>query len=502
MAEIVGLTASVVAITAAAGTALKVAGRMVDLAKDLSTASNDIRDFADDMQVFYMAIDLSLNCLRRHSETSTVATSPVLTSLLEKNGFEMLVDKSKRTRRRINKAWTIAKSIQSKPHMFSDTRSAIKWVFRKPEILALRPHLEAFKTDILVIITSLAIELKMFSLEGDLPEPIVREKLQEIEDLKAQIKVHVKTIALAQEREERYRQREYRDSSRPEGPYERQETLEDILVGLGSSIGGNSRAPSQRGLSPSSSTTTDIFRRPSEATTDASTPPSTPQSESPQSSRHVGSPSSSYRFLGTDLTVGDPPLLRPPTGRQVGSRESVSQEQEQVRSAQVPPLRQKQERVVADSTPTPPIQIQSTSSSSEKVVPEGSIPVRCSRATGYINTPTGLVEAKAKIATNFPEHAISAEYANILGLPIQPHGEGSENGTRMLENFYSNGVEIISTGTVTLEWRGASTTPPFIVKCRVFPDQPENLVFGKNFLERRTFYADGGEDALGGEWMR
>lgn len=339
--------------------------------------------------------------------------------------------------------------------------------------------------------------------------------------LKAHIDVLVEEISLNQKREKRRNQRQSRRSSSQQEPHEISNTLEDILVDFGSSIVVEASNSSERDSSPSSSTRSGIFLRPSEATTDASTPPSTPQSgsshssrfvppttrsEDPHTSRYVKPPSSVYRFLGTELAASDPPLRRPPKFSQVENRRAP--EQQHMPSAQLPPLRHRQERpvqAVLDSIPTPSTQIEPTSSNSEKVASrqsEGSSPIRFAKALGFINTPKGLVQAKAKITTDFPEHAISAEYAGRLDLPIKAHGDGSGDGTRMLESFFSSGEEVVSTGTVELEWRGASKTPPFIIKCRVFPDQPEDLVFGKNFLERRTFYANGGEDEYGGEWLR
>ncbi|KAH7417383.1 hypothetical protein BKA64DRAFT_702153 [Cadophora sp. MPI-SDFR-AT-0126] len=504
MAELVGFTASIVAITGAAGCAAKASVKMVRIAKTLSAAREEMEEFADDIRLFSTAIDTSLDSLRSLSENPALATSPILKALLEKGGFELLIQKSGRTQKHITKAWDTAKLMQRKPIVLRKARTALKWVIRQPNILALRSELDGFKSDILLIMSSLTLELKVRCLQdsNNIPEAIYQQQLLEIKQLKGQINFLVKEIALSQKREKRWNQRQARSSTSLVEPYEAPDTLESILMDLGSSMVDESRAPSQPRPSPSSSTTTGMSHRPSEATSDASTPPSTPQSENPKSSHYTRSSSSSYRYLGKELPAGDPPLLRLPMGKQVESRVSISQEREQIRSAQVPPLRHKQGRLIAESRPNSPRQIQSISSSREIDVPEGSTPIRRPKANGYINTPNGLVVATARIATDFPEHAISAKYANSLGLSIQPHGGGSKNGTRMLANFYSKGEEVLSSGTVTLEWSGASTTPPFMVLCRVFPDQPVNLVFGTSFLERREFYANGGEDALGGEWMK
>lgn len=296
---------------------------------------------------------------------------------------------------------------------------------------------------------------------------------------------------MSQEREKIRRRRQPEYSGTLEERYERPETLQSILIDLGSSMADHGQVPSPDGQqSPSSSTTTSIFRRPSEVATDTNTPLSTPNSSHPGSLYHVRQPSSSRDGSSFALPINDlqlpglPPLV-PPT-----------------LPSSIPPLRHKR-RVNTDLTPDPPSLAESTLLDDQDVsiAPQIATKARASRASGYINTPSGLVEITVKVTEMFPENAISVTYAKLLGLNIQPHS-GSVDGTRMLANFYSNNEEVVSTGDVILEWRGASATPPFNVKCKVFPGQLVDLVFGHTFLERRSFYAMGGEDKDGGEWMR
>ncbi|KAH7317380.1 hypothetical protein BKA65DRAFT_113633 [Rhexocercosporidium sp. MPI-PUGE-AT-0058] len=499
MAEVAGL---VIAITTVAGTAAKVSTKLIRLANDLSSASEDIEEFADDMKLFSMAITISLNCLRRYTEEPALATSPVLKNLVETKGMEQLLHASARSQRRITKTWDIAKSVRKNRRLFEDLRTSVKWLYKKQDILVLRSLLGEFKSDILLIVNSLALELKLNILQsGDIPESVHQAMLLEIEDLKAQIKVQVKTLALAQEREERQRQRQSMSSTGAGDPYQHRDTLQDILVDLGTSMVEHGLVPSSDGHSPSSSTTTDMFSRPSEVTTNASTPISTPLSESPQSSSRGGNRNSSYRYIGTELPVDDLSQQHPRHGKQVENKDSSARDQHQGPSSHVPLLRHKP-LSVARNTPATPQLTEANVARPEQIVPGSSTPAERLGVTGYINTSDGLEHVKAEATTKFPQGAISERFAKSLGLVIQPYGDGSEDGSKLLESFYSNGEEVKSTGYVILEWRGASTTPPFNIKCGVFPDQPKDLVFGDEFIKRREFYADGGEDENGGKWMK
>lgn len=162
MAELIGLIASVITVTEVAMT---VSGKMMGLAKELSLAGEEIEDFAIALRGFYIAVDLSLNGLDRYTKTSALKESPVLKRLLETGGFELLKEQSKRNKRRIRKAWKVAKGVKSTAYFFEDALTAINWVFRKSELLALSPQLADFKLDILLVINSLILEMKLDSVE-------------------------------------------------------------------------------------------------------------------------------------------------------------------------------------------------------------------------------------------------------------------------------------------------------------------------------------------------
>lgn len=323
----------------------------------------------------------------------------------------------------------------------------------------------------------------------------------------------MKTIALSQEREERRLQlRRAQSPGTPEGQDEQRETLEDILMDIGTSLTEHGSASDPEGSSSSSSMMTYSTRRPSALATNASTPPSTPLPASPRSSHRVQEPYTSNR-----LSFPEPPVdmllqKRARKGKMTARKTHGIQGQQQNQLPDITPLRHKQQLIAADSTPVPLGWIGSSVSGHQDVVsirqtpspdePQIFVETQTSRVSGYINTPDGLVPAKVQLTTKFPAHAISANYVNLLGLSVEPYGDGSNEGTRKVANFYSNGEEVVSIGEVTLQWRGALTTPPFNIRCRVFPDQSVNLVLGKSFLEKRDFYANGGEDEDGGEWMR
>ncbi|KAH7364122.1 hypothetical protein BKA65DRAFT_129941 [Rhexocercosporidium sp. MPI-PUGE-AT-0058] len=515
MAELVGVIASVVTIINVVST---LSGLMMDLAKLSPAAGEEIEDFATDLCAFYMAVDLSLNCIHRYMKAPALEQSPVLRNLLKTGGFELLKQKSRQIKRRVQKAWKVAKSVESKFSFFKDKWTAINWLIRKPELLSLRPELEAFKTTIILIITALALEMKLDSLtelenvRGSIPENIFEEKLAEIEDLKAQIRVQVKMIAFSQEREERRRQRLTNSPGTLEERLERRETLQVIIMDIGTSLAEHGRVTNLERLSRSSSTTEYSSRRPSDIETNASTPLSTPLSASPRSEHRMQQSSTRNRLSSPGPPIEISPHGRTSKGKIAHRRDHGTQAQRRNQLPGIHPLRHKQQPIVANLEQIPSRLAESSMSGQDEVIssqptqsfdePQISVESQGFRVSGYINTPDGLVPAKVQVTKEFPAHAISAKYADILGLVVEPHGNGSVDGTRKLANFYSRGEEVVSIGKVTFQWRGASTTPPFNVTCRVFPDQPVNLVFGKDFLERRSFYASGSEDKDGGEWMR
>lgn len=182
MAELVGLTASIVAITGAAGCAAKVSVKMLRVAKTLAAAGEEMEDFADDIQLFSTAVDTSLDSLKEFSKTPALVASPLLKSFIERKGFAMLIKKSERTQRHISRAWDTAELMQTKRRLFPKTRLALDWFIQQPEILALRSELDGFKADISFIMHTLTLQLRMIHLESsnDMPDEIYRQQFIEM----------------------------------------------------------------------------------------------------------------------------------------------------------------------------------------------------------------------------------------------------------------------------------------------------------------------------------
>ncbi|KAH9215439.1 hypothetical protein DL95DRAFT_408616 [Leptodontidium sp. 2 PMI_412] len=529
MAEILGATASAITISAVAGAAFTVGGRMISLAKELAAAGEEMEDFGTDLQLFYMAVDFSLNCLDRYLKTPTLKDSPVLKNLEKTGGFELLKQKSRQTKRRIHKAWKVAKLVQSKVFILKDTFTAINWVFRKPELLALRPELEAYKTSISLIINTLGLEMKLDSIVGlsslmklgspeeALLERMLREKTVEIEELKDQIRVQVKTMALSNDREEK-RRRQSKTLGMPEERYEQRETLQDVLIDLGTSMIEREQVAQPGNLSPSSSLSANSSARRSSSHSSTSTVPSTSPASNSGSSIPQEEPSQ-RRPAGPSTNLLPKPL-QVKNERHRSTSEDINRVQQQHSVSHVPSLRHKQRRIANLAPlpdPTPPVPIEEALASNQakqvdysSVKPTSSY-LQCFNGSGNMRSESGYIAVHgeripttANLDPECPQNLISIALAARLGLVIEPHDAAGEDGSREVVIAFPNGEKRKSSGEVTFLWSAgiSSHKPPFNVRCLVYEHGIRNLVLGRPFLDRRHRYWNGGEDKDGGEWMR
>jgi len=175
MAEIVGLTASVVAITAAASTALKLSKRMYGIARQLDVAADEIELFGHDMRLFNTAVELGLQSLKRMCK-KLKPSGEMYHYLVRKKVLRQLADTSKSTERRLCSVWDTAESLQHRRRLLTH----LKWVFKKADILALRPEMEALKSSLQLIVISISVYLGLEQLDGGLPECLIQDKLEEM----------------------------------------------------------------------------------------------------------------------------------------------------------------------------------------------------------------------------------------------------------------------------------------------------------------------------------
>jgi len=252
MGDPISFTASLLAIASAAGVALGVSVSLYDFARAVQAASDDIEDFALDIRAFGSIIQLGHDSLKRYC--SRGIASPVLKYLDELELVEQLAAQSKRTKKHINRTWNKTKSIESD----FDVITRMKWYFRRADVLALRPEMEALKTSLILITNYIAIEAATH--REDTKE--TREEMYVSKDprrhrmtakdsgrasLKRQIQVQIKTIALLQ-------QSQARRMAQSESTGVRNMNMQSALVYLGEKIVRDGRAPDPKSFTPSSST--------------------------------------------------------------------------------------------------------------------------------------------------------------------------------------------------------------------------------------------------------
>jgi hypothetical protein len=152
MAEVVGLVASVAGIAAAAAAALKASAALLEVARTLGAAGHEIEDFAINIRSFASVLQLGIGSVRRCTKKGSSAK--VIKYLEELEVLDQLAFQSKRTNRKIKRAWKHTKSVRS--NLTFVTR--IKWYFAKPEVQALHPEMETLKTSLLVVMQSVRLE--------------------------------------------------------------------------------------------------------------------------------------------------------------------------------------------------------------------------------------------------------------------------------------------------------------------------------------------------------
>ncbi|CZT08501.1 hypothetical protein WAI453_007209 [Rhynchosporium graminicola] len=507
----VGLAASVVAIVAAADTAKKICGFLIDLAKQLPVASDEIKDLASDLEIFYIAVHASLDNLQRYAKIPSFKQSPILKVLLERGGFELLQQKSRRTKRRIQKAWKVAKFIQIDTSFFKNTLTGLNWLYRKPELMALRFDLGFYQANISFILDSIDRDMKCDALaelekhQGTVPEIMVTNLLVEIERLQSQIEVHVRTIALSQEREERQRIKQSKSSVQSDERLPRSESLQDILIDHGTSATKRKQAPRSDDLTPASlsSAKSSTCRRSYVSTTSTSTVPSTAPTQSESSI-------SQQYFSENTPPVNPTALLPEPLQLRTEQSRSSFENRDGAPSLQPaskhPQLRHRQQRIsglTAQRDPAPPSS-SNTVRDFTSVKPASNYLQRFNGSetmggiSGYIIANGVSVPTTANLDPRFPQNLISLGYAASLGLIVKPHENADDLGLQEVVIEFPEG-EVRSSGEVTFEWSAGHSLhkPPFNVRCLVYEHGVRNLVLGQPFLERKKRYWNGGKDEEG-----
>lgn len=153
MAEILGLIGSGVAILQVAEAATKLSKSLFHLARRIKSASEEIKDFAMQTQLFAGVIGAAHASLQQHNR-SQGSESPVLRYIDNAGVLGKLVAASDRVTEHTKSLMPRLRALRSR----LDLLTRIKWVMQREAVEAMGPKMESVKTSLILIITVISLE--------------------------------------------------------------------------------------------------------------------------------------------------------------------------------------------------------------------------------------------------------------------------------------------------------------------------------------------------------
>ncbi|KAL2072629.1 hypothetical protein VTL71DRAFT_11972 [Oculimacula yallundae] len=497
-----GLAASVIAITGAASAGMKLSRHMFKVAKQLKGAARDIEVFAQDMRLFQKSISFSLRSLNKLF--AKLNPDSDLYQLLEREELlSDLAESSGRLEDRINEVRKHTTSMKGQRKLLTH----IIWVFKKADVLSLRPDMESLKSSISIIQESIAIVYFTEQLKGDLPENFKQERREEIAERKERLGVEVQTISLLQRMEERVFNLEMQSAAGPRRPRAIPSHFLDTLKDLGSSMLDHEQVPgAMANVSQTSSTTNPSVRRRSYVST---TSTNTALSSPPPTNSETSIPlrGQTRRRLPTNKSFVNPSAL-PPEDK-LHQRTPTQPEQ-----VAIPPTsRRKQRQAASTSQPTPRSLVPNieaavaSSSQPPKVLSKApsteflqflNVRENMPQISGYMVSNWNRIFHKATPDPGCPHNLISASQVASLGLTVEPHDNPGGDRSHPVVITFPGGLEVKSCGVVALQWSHVihSSMPTLDVRCIVF----ENLI--REFIPGRPFVDDLQRHWGAKEWLQ
>jgi len=161
MAEILALTASIIAIGQAAEKAFKVADSLYRTARRVQTAKDDISGFALKVTNFATAVDAVHISLKYHTSGEDMK-SPVLEFIAEHDTLKKLAAQSRRVTDAIRKLRGPIKELEGELSVWK----RLKWVMQKKEILALDPEMESVKSSLQLVLSVVMLEVLLSKIQA------------------------------------------------------------------------------------------------------------------------------------------------------------------------------------------------------------------------------------------------------------------------------------------------------------------------------------------------
>jgi hypothetical protein len=166
MAELLGLLGSIATIVQIAGAAIKLSNSLYQTAQEVGSAKDDIQAFAMDIEAFSSVILLAHQSIRGHCQKEH--GSSVLQYIEDNGVLGQLVNQSKRVKNHIKKVRPRIRDVRSRISLIS----RFKWMRQRPEVKALHPEMECVKTNLMMLMHIIQLELKQ---EDEQSEETIQE---------------------------------------------------------------------------------------------------------------------------------------------------------------------------------------------------------------------------------------------------------------------------------------------------------------------------------------
>lgn len=154
MAETLALAGSIIAIVQIAGAATKLSQSLYTTARKAGSAKEDIETFAMDISAFASIIRVAHDSIRGHCQKES--NSAVLRYIWEHDILGQLVEQATRIRKHIKAVRPQIQDLRGRLTVVNHVRWTL---FNRPDVKALHPEMECVKTNLLVVMHVMSLEL-------------------------------------------------------------------------------------------------------------------------------------------------------------------------------------------------------------------------------------------------------------------------------------------------------------------------------------------------------
>ncbi|CZR68731.1 uncharacterized protein PAC_18630 [Phialocephala subalpina] len=495
--EAIGVAASITALAGAAAAAFRVSESMYNIAGRVRAVRDEIETFAMDIGVFAGVIKTAQLSFERHLKALNLQ-SPVLEYLEQSKVLHQLDKYSRRVTRQIKKIKKPILSIESSISIFA----RLRWIFYKRDIDSLTPMMLKVGAYLNIILSAVSMEVARQRGDDD-----------EMKELKRQIRIHLRTIKVLQERQER--QPKVSEGLRGFiGSSSLVDDIQEVVVELGQNMVDrdaipidDSRRRRLRSESRSIAPTLNNHTAPG-YTNDTISSHSLQLRHASSLIRRRGQPS--LQESGIDQISVLPQISARGPRLEAGPGHSPSLQAESQESRPAEFDNQGETAIVSHtntdsntSTDSDTGIISNTNSTTREesdfvlVQPHSYLfsfnPDHAIQSiSGYIILKRGeQVSQTALLDPTLPQNLISLAHAIHLGCTIEPHDE-----TESISIDFGNGKTKRNSGHVILRWSQGGHRKPLRVRCLVYEHDIRNLFFGKPFVEKRNHYWSRAENKL------